>query len=160
MDEETDFYPFGDGRYRFHFSTKLLLQLERDCGSIDREGIAHPKSYQTIMDQMGEALGHDQLGELAYVQSAGATFKDTRVAARLALAGGGSGLVDGESVTVTDADAVRLVDDYVSPDSEQGLIVAQFAIYKALRRATVGIQTKKKAPTPVSEENLNPSSEV
>lgn len=97
---------FADGEYSFalHLPQLAELQAKRETGIfvLYRRVMAG----RFLMDT-GEAVGHPQLGE--------AFAEDIYETIRLALIGGGKGVVDGTEIVVSVLTAKRLVETYVHP---------------------------------------------
>ena len=149
MRTEHDPIKFADGTYRFFLPMKQVLELERACGATDRDGILHTKSIYTMHEEMGQGLGLDEAGNPVYLGGGTAHPRDIKEVIRLALIGGGSGLVDGVEVEVGPLKAQQLCEDYVYP--AQPLINGQFLAWSILEAAIRGVQVKKKELTPASE---------
>jgi len=127
---------FADGEYSFalHLPQLAELQEKRKTGVF--------KLYARVMagrflTDTGEAVGHPQLGE--------AFAEDIYETIRLALIGGGKGLVDGREVAVSALAAKRLLDTYVIPAP----LMESWGIAAAILGAKiVGYTPQKKSPPP------------
>lgn len=134
---------FADGEYSFalHLPQLAELQEKRQTGLF--------KLYARVMagrflTDSGEGVGHPQLGE--------AFAEDIYETVRLALIGGGKGLVDGKEIEVSALTAKRLVETYVHPAP----LMESWGIAAAILGAKiVGYAPQKKSPPPA--ETVAPS---
>lgn len=145
-------FDFADGNYRFWLPLPEVVELERKTGT----------SILVIEERLRGAIGVD--GELGvanapdpifvFLGGGSATVADVRETLRLALQGGGGGLVDGQEVEVGPNTARQLVDAYVYPARpfSEGVVQA----WRVLHAAIHGVQLsakKKPEPGPVISEN-------
>lgn len=97
---------FADGTYCFALNVTQILELQRVCDA----GIF--EIYSRVM-RGRLAVGEGEMFSLAH--EATAHVKDVLEVPRLALIGGGQGIVNGEPVKVDDVTARRLVEAYLHP---------------------------------------------
>lgn len=112
--------PFGDGVYRFHLGRKEMAELERLCGFKDAEGNHRPVGIGGIFSRMARGRPLLPSGEPDWTQVSAAEIlaseiieRDAIETIRLALVGGGAGVVANEPVTVSATRAQQLVSTYV-----------------------------------------------
>lgn len=149
---------FADGIYQFGpLSLKQAIELERACGTTDREGILHPKSVYTIYDEIGRGLGLD--GETPVYLGGGAAHpSDIRETIRLLLIAGGQGMVAKQEVEVGPIKAAQLCDDYLYP--ARPMLEGQYLAWAGLKAMIEGVTLKKKAVTPRVPRKPKPSPEA
>lgn len=128
---------FADGEYRFWLPLPQAVELERKTGS----------SILAIEERLRAAIGVDgELGDpdptFLFLGGGTATVTDVRETLRLALWGGGGGLVDGQEIEVGPNMARQLVDAYVYPARpfSEGVVQA----WRVLHAAIHGIQLASK----------------
>lgn len=137
---------FADGNYRFWLPLPQVVELERKTGS----------SIIAIEERLRAAIGADGAQDdpiFVFLGGGNATVADVRETLRLALWGGGGGLVDGQEVEVGPNTARQLVDAYVYPARplSEGVVQA----WRVLHAALHGVQlSQKKSPEP---EPVTPS---
>lgn len=134
--------PFADGEYRFWLPLPQVVELERKTGV----------SILVIEERLRGAIGVDGPQEdptFLFLGGGSATVTDVRETLRLALWGGGGGLVDGQEVEVGPNTARQLVDAYVYPARPfaEGVVQA----WRVLHAAIHGIQLVKKKGEEVSK---------
>ena len=95
---------FADGRYRFFSTLALLIEFEKNHGSICM-----------VEPQLRMGIGLDENGKAIFNGESAAFAPACRDLIRLALIGGNKGIVDGEEVKVGPIRAMELVDLYVFP---------------------------------------------
>lgn len=142
-------FAFADGEYRFWLPLPEVVELERKTGS----------SILAIEERLRAAIGADGSQDEAnplfvFLGGGTATVADVRETLRLALQGGGGGLVDGEQIEVGPIRARQLVDAYVYPARPFGENVVQ--AWRVLHAAIHGIQLASKKNS-AAGESLNPS---
>lgn len=145
MSDTAVFLDFADGNYRFWLPLPQVVELERKTGL----------SILLIEERLRSAIGADGPEEdptFLFLGGGTATVTEVRETLRLALQGGGGGLVDGEEVEVGPNTARHLVDAYVYPARPlaEGVVLA----WRILHAAIHGIQLaskKNSAPEAVSE---------
>lgn len=95
---------FADGEYMFRLAVREVVELQEKCGA----GVA--AVFSRLM--MGRYKGPN--GDILF-NPLEAVFKleDIRETIRLGLIGGGTGMVNGETINVDPTKAMRLVRDYV-----------------------------------------------
>lgn len=140
MDTATDI-TFGDGVYRAWLPLPQAVELERKCGTLDRDGKTHPKSLFTIYEQIGGGFGADEAGGLVFVGGASASARDCNEVIRLGLIGGNEGPDEGSGTEVGPIRASRLVELYGYPARPLSEVAA--TAWKILHAAIVGIDLKK-----------------
>ncbi|XAI96832.1 hypothetical protein [Synechococcus phage Ssp-JY40] len=139
-------FAFADGEYRFWLPLPQVVELERKTGS----------SILAIEERLRAAIGAEGAQDdptFVFLGGGAATVSDVRETLRLALWGGGGGLVDGQEVEVGPNMARQLVDTYVYPARpfSEGVVQA----WRVLHAAIHGVQlVKKKDAAP---EGLNRS---
>jgi hypothetical protein len=126
---------FADGEYRFWLPLPQVVELERKTGA----------SILAIEERLRAAIGADGPQEdptFVFLGGGSATVADVRETLRLALWGGGGGLVDGQEVEVGPNMARQLVDTYVYPARpfSEGVVQA----WRVLHAAIHGVQLVKK----------------
>lgn len=147
---------FGDGTYTLFLNIKQLVELERSCGTTDRDGRLHPKSMYQIYEEVGAGLGMNDDTPI-YLGGGAAHPNDIREVIRLGLIGGNNGLLgSGEEIKVGPAKAQQLCDEYLYP--HRPLIEGQYIAWAVLNAAIVGVEVKKKADSP-QESDPSPSPE-
>jgi hypothetical protein len=127
---------FADGEYSFALLLPQLAELQekRQTGLFKLYGRVMAGRFLT---EGGDGVGHPQLGE--------AFAEDIYETIRLALIGGGKGLVDGREVPVSALTAKRLVETYVHPAP----MMESWGIAAAILGAKiVGYVPQKKNPPP------------
>lgn len=132
-------FDFADGNYRFWLPLPEVVELERKTGA----------SILVIEERLRGAIGVDGSQDdptFVFLGGGSATVADVRETLRLALQGGGGGLVDGREVEVGPNTARQLVDAYVYPARPlaEGVVQA----WRVLHAAIHGIQlsgSKKKS---------------
>jgi hypothetical protein len=142
-------FAFADGEYRFWLPLPEVVELERKTGS----------SILAIEERLRAAIGADGSADEAnplfvFLGGGSATIADVRETLRLALQGGGGGLVDGEQIEVGPIRARQLVDAYVYPARPfaEGVVQA----WRVLHAAIHGIQlSQKKSPEVAESLNLS-----
>jgi hypothetical protein len=129
---------FADGEYRFWLPLPQVVELERKTGL----------SILVIEERLRGAIGIDGAVDdpnpaFLFLGGGSATVSDVRETLRLALWGGGGGLVDGQEVEVGPNMARQLVDAYVYPARpfSESVVLA----WRVLHAAIHGISLKKKA---------------
>lgn len=102
---------FGDGEYLFKLGLAQIAELQTKCGA----GIG--KIYARVLAGRYESgLADDPLRQTIGLPGQGEWFAgDLLETIRLALVGGGEGMVSGEAVKVSPTRAVQLVEAYVFP---------------------------------------------
>jgi hypothetical protein len=148
MSDTAVFLPFGDGEYRFWLPLPEVVELERKTGS----------SIIAIEERLRAAIGADGSQDdpvFVFLGGGAATVADVRETLRLALQGGGGGLVDGQEVEVGPNMARQLIDAYVYPARplSEGVVVA----WRVLHAALHGVQLKKKLDEQVARETPSES---
>jgi len=140
---------FADGEYRFWLPLPQVVELERKTGA----------SILVIEERLRAAIGtngdvSDPASDFVFLGGGSATVTDVRETLRLALWGGGGGLVDGQEVEVGPNAARQLVDTYVYPARPfaEGVVVA----WRVLHAAIHGIQLSQKK-TLGPEQSQSPS---
>jgi len=157
MRTELEPVKWADGTYRLFLPLKQLLELERNCGATDRDGILRTKSVYAIHEECGQGLGfNSETGEPAYLGAGNAHAGDIREAMRLLLIGGDAGMVNGAEIAVGPLKANQLCEDYCYP--ARPLVEAQYLVWSALDAAIRGVQLKKKPPQSDSLEAGAPGS--
>jgi hypothetical protein len=145
-------FAFADGEYRFWLPLPQVVELERKTGS----------SILVIEERLRGAIGvgDPAEGELEpnflFLGGGSATVADVRETLRLALWGGGGGLVDGQEIEVGPNMARQLVDAYVYPARPfaEGVVQA----WRVLHAAIHGVQlSSKKKPEEVTGETPSES---
>lgn len=132
-------FDFADGHYRFWLPLPQVVELERKTGV----------SILVIEERLRGAIGVDGPQDdptFLFLGGGSATVADVRETLRLALQGGGGGLVDGQEIEVGPNTARQLVDAYVYPARPfaEGVVQA----WRVLHAAIHGVQlVKKKAET-------------
>lgn len=149
-----DSIKFGDGSYRLALPLKWIVELERSCGSPDRDGVLVPKSIYTIHAELEAGLGLLDDEQPTYLGGGSARPSDIREALRCALIGGGVGMVAGDEIKVGPHKAVELVDTYL-PNPVIGWVEGQHLAWAILNATIRGPQLKKKPEDGVGD--LNPS---
>lgn len=139
---------FADGEYRFWLPLPQVVELERKTGA----------SILAIEERLRAAIGADGPQEdptFVFLGGGSATVADVRETLRLALWGGGGGLVDGQEVEVGPNTARQLVDAYVYPARpfSEGVVQA----WRVLHAAIHGIQLVKKKGKGVTGAGETPS---
>lgn len=137
---------FADGEYRFWLPLPQVVELERKTGV----------SILVIEERLRAAIGtngdvSDPASDFVFLGGGSATVTDVRETLRLALWGGGGGLVDGQEVEVGPNTARQLVDAYVYPARPfaEGVVVA----WRVLHAAIHGIRlAEKKSPEGLTGE--------
>ena len=143
-------FDFADGRYRFWLPLPEVVELERKTGV----------SILAIEERLRAAIGvdgdvSDPASDFVFLGGGSATVTDVRETLRLALQGGGGGLVDGEEIEVGPIRARQLVETYVYPARPfaEGVVQA----WRVLHAAIHGIQlSSKKKPEPEGVMPGNP----
>jgi hypothetical protein len=115
---------FANGTYLFRLLWPQLLELERNCGRVDKDGSRIAKSVFTIFNEMA-------------AMSANAI--DIKETIRLGLIGGGEAIVDGQPITVGALTAAQLTEDYIFPLNDARM-VAEAILYETI----AGVELKKK----------------
>ena len=105
---------FADGEYSFWLPLPRLIAAEREMGRADSEGTRQPRSIFAIFHELGAHLAEIS-GETVLAGPSPALLTDAHAIIRNALIGGESGLVEGESIAVTDTMAKELVKVYCFP---------------------------------------------
>lgn len=142
MQTDLESVAFADGKYRFALTLKLIIEIERNCGEKDRDGVPRPKSVYITHDELGAGLGLND-DAAVYFGGGAARASDIREVIRCALIGGNSGLVAGQQIEVGPQKAVELCDNYLFP--HRPLIEGQYLAWSILEAAIRGIRVKKKA---------------
>ncbi|WP_066282845.1 GTA-gp10 family protein [Blastomonas sp. CCH1-A6] len=140
---------FADGTYAFDLKLPQIIELQEKCGTTGPDGARQRKNILAIYSSVmaGRALIGDGV-HIGVPDQAEAAVQEVYETIRLALIGGGEGIVDGETVRVSPLDAKRLVETYVHPMP----LVAAWDIAAAILYARiVGYQAKKKAVTPEAD---------
>lgn len=142
---------FADGRYRLALTLKLVVEIERNCGTTDRDGVTRPKSIYTIHEEVGAGLALD--GEQPVYLGGGASHaNDIRQVIRCALIGGKAGMVADEEIEVGPQRADQLCDEYLFP--HRPLIEGQYIAWAVLDACIRGASLKKKdADNPEKSEH-------
>jgi hypothetical protein len=125
---------FADGEYSFalHLPQLAELQEKRKTGVFALYGRVMAGRF---LAESGEAVGHPQLGE--------AFAEDIYETIRLALIGGGKGLVDGQEIPVSALTAKRLIETYAHPAP----LMESWGLAAAILGAKiVGYVPQKKSP--------------
>lgn len=106
--------PFADGEYSFWLPMPRLIAAEREMGRADSEGVRQPRSIFALFYELGAHLGEIG-GETVLAGPSPALLIDAHAIIRNALIGGDSGLIEGETVALSDALAKELVKVYCFP---------------------------------------------
>ncbi len=126
--------PFADGRYTFALPVARVFAIERT---------GEKRSIFTIYDDLAGGLVPNESEGFSYAFGGSARMDEIRAVIREGLIGGREGIVDGETIVIGQADAVRLIEGYCYPhrpaaeDAETALFILDAAIR--------GVQLKKKA---------------
>lgn len=148
MSLSLDSVAFADGRYRFALTLKLIVEIERNCGHMDRDGVLQPKSIYRIHDELSGGLALDD-DTPVYLGGGDARASDIREVIRCGLIGGNSGVVAGVSIEVGPAKAGELCDSYLFP--HRPLIEGQYLAWAILDACIRGVTLKKKAESDEQE---------
>ena len=131
--------PFADGIYRFILGRKEIAELERTCGYVDRHGAAKPLGIGAIYGRMARGRAFLPTGEADWSNIAVAEAlaseiveRDCIETIRLALIGGGMGLVDDERKPIGPVRAQTLIETYVVGQPLETAWNYAFAILSAL----------------------------
>lgn len=134
---------FADGTYLFALRLPQLVELEEKCGFTDRDGNRRRRGTIAIYADLIAGLGVLGGKLIAIPQEGRASATDAREVVRLALIGGGRGLVDGVEVEVSPVAARSLVERYIDTRP----IVERWTIAAAVLRAAVeGYEPPKAEP--------------
>jgi hypothetical protein len=98
--------PFADGEYVFKLPVGQLVELQGKCGNVGVSQIFARLVSARFRDTQSGAVVFNPLTATFF-------YEDVAETIRLALIGGGEGLVDGKPVQVTPTLALKLVRDYV-----------------------------------------------
>lgn len=137
---------FADGTYAFDLKLPQIIELQEKCGTVGPDGTRQRKGILAIYSSImaGRALIGDGV-HIGVPDQAEAAVQEVYETIRLALIGGGEGIVDGATVKVSTLDAKRLVETYVHPMPLSAAWDLAAAIHYA---RVVGYQPKKKEVTP------------
>lgn len=106
--------PFADGDYDLWLPMPRVVAIERETARIDRDGVKQPHSIFAMYHDIGSHLA--KIGEESVLAGPSpALLSEAHTIIRHALIGGGSGQVNGESLTVGESVARDLVDTYCYP---------------------------------------------
>lgn len=147
---------FGDGDYVAWLPLPQAIELERKCGSMDRNGKVTPKSLFEIYEEIGSGLGIDADGEAVFIGGSTASASHINEVIRCGLIGGDEGPADQAGNTlVGPIRAMELISNYGYPSRPLSEVAA--TAWKILHAAIVGIDVKKKAE-PVKPKPKRPRS--
>lgn len=151
MDTAVDL-DFADGCYHFWLPLPQVVELERKTGGT---------SILVIEERLRGSIGADGSADNAqyvFIGGGSAMLADVRETIRLALIGGGSGMVDGKEIEVGPNTALSLVDNYVYP--ARPLAESIVLAWRILHAAIHGIELsskKKEQSKPGHVSNPSPS---
>jgi hypothetical protein len=124
---------FGDGDYLCALRLPQLVELEEKCGFTDIHGNRRKRGVVAIYSDVIAGLTVVD-GKLAAIPQAGmASASDCREIVRLALIGGGKGIVDGAETEVSPLKARQLVETHLDPRP----IVEWWTMAAAILRAAI-----------------------
>jgi hypothetical protein len=105
---------FADGDYDFWLPMPRVVAIERETARLDRDGVKQPHSIFAIFHDIGSHLA--KIGEESVLAGPSpALLSEAHAIIRHALIGGGTGLVNGESLPVGETVARDLVETYCYP---------------------------------------------
>jgi hypothetical protein len=134
---------WADGSYHFALLLPQLVELEDKCGTIDASGVRRRKGIIAIYGDLIAGLSVQAGQIVANPLMGSASAYEAREVIRLALLGGGRGVVDGKPVTVDPTMALRLVQAYVDARP----IIERWTTAAAILKAAVeGYEPPKAAP--------------
>lgn len=127
--------PFADGVYRFQLRRKEIAELERLCSYRDAEGNLRSMGIGGVFARMARGRPLLPNGEpdwqrqsMAEVLAAEIIERDIIETIRLGLIGGGEGEVGGETLAVSPARALQLIDTYVAGHPIEDAWTLAFAV--------------------------------
>jgi hypothetical protein len=143
---------FADGEYRFWLPLPQVVELERKTGS----------SILAIEERLRAAIGADGPQDdptFLFIGGGTATVSDVRETLRLALWGGGGGLVDGQEIEVGPNMARQLVDTYVYPARpfSEGVVQAWRVLHAAIHGIQLASKKKGEAEAVDDQPSMSPS---
>jgi hypothetical protein len=134
---------WADGSYHFSLLLPQLVELENKCGTVDSNGIRRRKGVIAIYGDLIAGLSVQDGQIVANPLMGSASAYDAREVIRLALIGGGRGIVDGKPVTVDPTMVLRLVETYVDARP----IIERWTTAAAILKAAVeGYEPPKAEP--------------
>jgi len=104
-----------DGTYRLFLDMPHVCEIERKCGFVDRNGDRQPCGLFAVYGRVAKGRYELDGKQVGFSVEGQATITDCRETVRLALIGGGMGLVGGEQVKVTPRRAEELIATYLAP---------------------------------------------
>lgn len=136
---------FGDGDYLFALHVPHILELQRVCGWADAAGNKRDTGIFTIYGRVLKGRYFLQDGTaIGLPHECEAHLKDVLETVRLALIGGGKGLVNDAEVEVNALRASQLVDTYCFPAAP---LKETWDLAAAILAAAIeGYETQKKSP--------------
>jgi hypothetical protein len=136
---------FADGAYLFALPVLQIIELQRACEKPGRSGGIF-EIYGRVLAGRAKYVDNDGLEHMLALPHEGrASVEDIFETIRLALIGGGTGLVNGEEVKVGPIRAKQLVEAYCHPAPlKESWDIAAAILYALVE----GYEDKKKEPQP------------
>lgn len=104
-----------DGTYRLFLDMPTLVELERRCTYVDREGNRHPMGVFAIYGAVAKGRYELEGRSVGFAVEGAASIEHCRETVRLALIGGATAIIDGETVRINAKRAGELVETYLAP---------------------------------------------
>lgn len=134
---------FADGSYHFALLLPQLVELEDKCATVDSAGVRRRKGVVAIYSDLIAGLAVQDGQIIAVPQIGVASAYEAREVIRLALIGGGRGIVDGQEIRIDATAALKLVQNYI----DAAPIVARWTLAAAILKAAVeGYEPPKAEP--------------
>lgn len=134
MTRHTDIHlEFADGEYCFALLLPQTIELEKNCGSTDADGFTRRKGLIAIFSDVAVGLAVLEgkiIGDPLYGR---ASAFECREVIRLALIGGGKGVVNGAEIAVNAVKARELCEAYV----DNAPVIERWTLAAAILRAAV-----------------------